>query len=45
VFIVFNFRQIKNIMVKQKRMRWARNEAQMGRTGIHVGFLLENQKE
>jgi hypothetical protein len=32
-------------MIKERRMRWARNIAQMRRTGIHVEFLSENKKE
>jgi hypothetical protein len=31
--------------LKSRRMRWAGNVEHMGRTGIHIGFWWETQKE
>jgi hypothetical protein len=32
-------------MVTSRRMKWAANVARRGRTGIHVGYWLESQRE
>jgi hypothetical protein len=32
-------------MIKSRKMRWAKNVADMERRGMHVGFLWENQNE
>jgi hypothetical protein len=32
-------------MIKSKRMRWAWHVARMGRTGMHIGYWWESQKE
>jgi hypothetical protein len=32
-------------MIMFRRMRWAGHVAQMGRTGMHIGFWWESQKE
>jgi hypothetical protein len=32
-------------MIKSRRMRWTEHVARMGRSGMHVGFWWENQKE
>jgi hypothetical protein len=32
-------------MMKSRRMRWEENVARMGRSGMHIGFLWESQKE
>jgi hypothetical protein len=33
------------IMIKSRRMRWAGHVAWMGRRGMHIGYMWENQKE
>jgi hypothetical protein len=33
------------IMMKSRRMRWARHVAQMGRRRIHIGYWWESQKD
>jgi hypothetical protein len=32
-------------MIKSRRMRWAGLVARKGRTGIHIGYWWESQKE
>jgi hypothetical protein len=32
-------------MIKPRRMRWAGHVARMGRSGMHIGYLWESQKE
>jgi hypothetical protein len=42
-----NFYSSPNIirMIKSRRMRWAGHVARMGRSGMHIGFWWESQKE
>jgi hypothetical protein len=42
-----NFYSSTNIirMIKSRRMAWAGHVARMGRSGIHIGYWWENQKE
>jgi hypothetical protein len=32
-------------MIKSRRMRWAEHVARMVRTGMHIGYWWETQKE
>jgi hypothetical protein len=32
-------------MIKSRRVRWAGHVARIGRRGMHVGYLWENQNE
>jgi hypothetical protein len=41
-----NFYSPPNIrMIKSRRVRWAGNEARMGRSGIHIRYWWKSQKE
>jgi hypothetical protein len=47
ILVVFDSYSSPSIirMIKSRRMRWTWHIAQMGRSGMHIGYWWERQKE